>query len=655
MFKRMAFTLSLLLALIILGACVNDKKKVELSNDENLIEEPIIDIETPNEERVSIYNITKYVGVKGDASAYQIPERTNLTPVLIKSLDEYNELKAQEEILAEFTLAIDADYFKEKQLIIFSMRDILSPVRRVTKLEIKDNVLVVHVHFSSFHDYMYEPISGAYWTYYVMEVKINDIENIVSLKIEKDINSGLPIYEKRDIPFIRDCKSNYGRSPEDLKEFVVTNVEHNAYTVFFVAETFEELQEKIIEYKDCIYYFDEEFESMFTKYDAEYFQEHMLLFYYKLEPNVSENYTHSIERIGDKVKININRFEGCAHAISDWIEILTIKKTEVVGVTDFDVVVRTIVPVPTSVSFEVKEDYQREFYIRDWTVADFKELDNLKDISIYYSQIVVDFVFENHLSDEALKRLVEILESSPNIEYVGYKGNDFVRLVLRNSYYDKRIAGTLTASDIIDSEYVLEYGITIEFLTFIPFVNITFYLENVGKAYADIMKEEIKKIYYRYIVVPEEAKLEFNVVMDYHNFIKAEEYPEFVIVTSLEQFEEICNERYAYFAGEEFYYIKVNTPTYDEDFFKDKVLLIYTKNIRGYCNILITGFKINSVIRQDQTLIIDETGYGSSKYFYESSPFFNTMYTRTLIIELNKGDVEGITNVETRGYCIINC
>jgi hypothetical protein len=468
----MAFTLSLLLALIILGACVNYKKKVELSNDENLIEEPIIDIETPNEERVSIYNITKYVGVKGDVSAYQTPERTNLTPVLIKSLDEYNELKAQEEILSEFTLAIDADYFKEKQLIIFSTRDILSPVRRVAKLEIKDNVLVVHVHFSSFHNYMYEPISGAYWTYYVMEVKINDIENIVSIKIEKDINSGLPIYEKRDIPFIRDCKSNYGRSPEDLKE-----------------------------------------------------------------------------------------------------------------------------------------------------------LDNLKDISIYYSQIVVDFVFENHLSDEALKRLVEILESSPNIEYVGYKGNDFVRLVLKNSYYDKRIAGTLTASDIIDSEHVLEYGITIEFLTFIPFVHITFYLENVGKAHADIMKEEIKKIYYRYIVVPEEVRLEFNVAMDYHNFIKAEEYPEVVIVTSLEQFEEICNERYAYFADKEFYYIKVNTPTYDEDFFKDKVLLVYTKNIRGYYNTLITGFKINSVIRQDQTLII----------------------------ELNKGDVEGITNVETRGYCIINC
>ncbi|GEM_PF-2842198 len=100
---------------------------------------------------------------------------------------------------------------------------------------------------------------------------------------------------------------------------------------------------------------------------------------------------------------------------------------------------------------------------------------------------------------------------------------------------------------------------------------------------------------------------------------------------------------------------KRNTPTYDEDFFKDKVLLVYTKNIRGYYNTLITGFKINSVIRQDQTLIIDETGYGSSKYFYESSPLFNTMYTRTLIIELNKGDVEGITNVETRGYCIINC
>ena len=29
------------------------------------------------------------------------------------------------------------------------------------------------------------------------------------------------------------------------------------------------------------------------------------------------------------------------------------------------------------------------------------------------------------------------------------------------------------------------------------------------------------------------------------------------------------------------------------------------------------------------------------------------MYTRTLIIELNKGDVEGITNVETRGIALL--
>lgn len=295
---------------------------------------------------------------------------------------------------------------------------------------------------------------------------------------------------------------------DKLPEFDIWNVKKNDEVegkIFFYAYAYEEFVSKIYEIKDSPLfeysgYSSEKFDGIVESYDQSHFDENIALFYYKFEPNISENYIHSVTKTDDTVTLNVNRFQGAATALSSWLDVVTIKKADIKDVTKIDLIVRTISPLVESVTIFIDSDYSREFYVNPLALKVFNDLGNVKDIVLFNWSLSVDLKFNAEVTNEDLLAVVSYLEKQPNVKSVGYKGRDFIRVQMIDTLYDKVVNKTLVVSDLIkDQKLINKYNFYLSILDFIPFSMITFVLEKKGKIHAEALIEELKNRNYPFM------------------------------------------------------------------------------------------------------------------------------------------------------------
>ena len=316
--------------------------------------------------------------------------------------------------------------------------------------------------------------------------------------------------EDTAIPFSLDGGTNFNTVDGRLETFDIWSEaidSHISSMIFFVAWSYDEFLEEIElaknneMYRYTHNYLDDEgANQLIEMYDETYFEDNILIFYYKFEGNISENYVYSVTKTSDKLYVNVNRFAGMETAESSWLEVITIKKSDIKDIEAVHVIVRTVAPLQASLIYYIQEDYIRDFYIYGKTKEDFVELDNLKDIRTFTWSLNVDLIFGKNVSDEALNEVISVLEANPHIKSMGYRGKDFIRIQMDNKFYDQVINKTLVIKDFIKDDVFIEtYDFTISILNFIPIGYIEFYLDNKGKEEAYQMKIDLEQSAYPFL------------------------------------------------------------------------------------------------------------------------------------------------------------
>lgn len=309
------------------------------------------------------------------------------------------------------------------------------------------------------------------------------------------------------ISFSLDVGENWQTEDNLLEEFDIWDVKMNEEVpgmIFFSARSYEELQKKAVDnettpFYSYMYLTDEGWDNLLDTYNEEYFEDNILLFYYKYEPNISKNYVHSVSVVDNSLILNINRFEGMATALSSWLHIVTINKTDVENITEYDVVVRTVTELQTSITVYPKQNYMRDIYMNGLNKSDFKGLDNLKSVTVWTWNIIIDIKFNETLSDARLNSIIEVLESSENINSVGYTSNEWIRVTIDNKFFDRYNKGTLKLSDIINDDIEDSDAFTMEILKFTPIAIITLEMEKHGNEYAEEMINQLRKLNFKFI------------------------------------------------------------------------------------------------------------------------------------------------------------
>lgn len=312
------------------------------------------------------------------------------------------------------------------------------------------------------------------------------------------------------ISFSLDSGFSFKTIDQRLEVFDIWNevkYEQGLNIVFFYAFTYEEFLNKVEQAKNPSFYTYDypdllEFNNFIQIYNEAYFEENILIFYYKFESSLSENYIYTAIAEGDTLTVNVNRFESMMTAITSYLGIITIKKADIFGIEKIELVIRTVAPLQSLVKFYIKNDYMRDFYLNDMTLEDFSDLDNLKDIRIFKWSISVFLDFANPISDEELNEIVAYLESSPHIKVIARIGKDFITVKLKDEFYDKALNRTLIISDFIDDEDIInDYGLLMRMNNFTPIGFIEFYLVNEGKDYATQMQKDIKEGDYPFLII----------------------------------------------------------------------------------------------------------------------------------------------------------
>lgn len=278
-------------------------------------------------------------------------------------------------------------------------------------------------------------------------------------------------------------------------------------SIFFYAFTYLEFLEKVeIAKNPNIYTYkypsEEGFNNLVNTYDETYFEDNILIFYYKYEPNISENYVYSVTKKDQTLTVNINRFSGMETALSGWLDVITIKKSDIEEINKVDLIVRTISKPVESVHAYIKDEYMRDFYLNPKTLNDFESLNNISDIEIFTWSLNVDLFFNKDITDADLERVLNYLDSNSNVKSVGYVGKDKIRMQMENRFYDEVKNKTLKLKDFFDNESLInEFDLSISILKFSPIASITFILEEKGKDKAEALREEINKGYYPYLTI----------------------------------------------------------------------------------------------------------------------------------------------------------
>lgn len=277
--------------------------------------------------------------------------------------------------------------------------------------------------------------------------------------------------------------------------------------IFFYAFSYQEFISKVeLARKPNIYTYqypnDNEFDLLIEKYNEEYFENNILIFYYKFERNISENYIYSVTKYNDTLTINVNRYEGMSTALSSWLEIITIKKEDVKEIKRVNLIVRTISELQSYIVAYINDEYIKDFYLNEKDLDDFKDLDNLKEINSFTWSLNVDLIFNKSISDDDLNLMINYLEDNPNVKSIGYKGKDFIRVQLINNFYLEVVNKTLLLRDFIEDEKLIEdYSLSIKILNFTPIAYIKFILEEKGRDQAFKMIEDIKKMDYHFLKI----------------------------------------------------------------------------------------------------------------------------------------------------------
>lgn len=339
----------------------------------------------------------------------------------------------------------------------------------------------------------------------IMEEEIHYPEDI---NYKEYINDNYDTLNNEKVEFSLDKGESYQLTDNRLETFDLWNVDRNNEIpnhVFFYAFTYKEFIRKVDEAKNpdiytYKYYSEERFEAFKEEYDGKYFEDNILIFYYKYEGNISENYVYSITKKDNTLTVNVNRFEGEAEALSGWIEVISIKRKDIPLVENIDLIVRTISPKRASVTAYIEKDYIRDFYINEKTLDDFKDLNNLKEIKLSRLSLNVDLQINKEISEEELKSLVNYLENNKNVLSTGYKGKDFIRVQMQYNFYDKVVNKTLTISDLISDQTLIDqYSLAINIFNFSKIASITFILEEPGKEYAKQMIKDLKELNYPFL------------------------------------------------------------------------------------------------------------------------------------------------------------
>ena len=339
-------------------------------------------------------------------------------------------------------------------------------------------------------------------------VYYKDIYYPKNINYEDFTNENYDTLNNDKVEFSLDKGETFKTIDNKLESFDIWNEKINSEVpnaVFFYAFTYEEFLIKVEEAKNpdfytYLYFSEEGFDQFKKQYNETYFEENILIFYYKFEPNISENYVYSITKTNNTLTVNINRFEGMLTALSAWQEVITIKKKDIEGITNINLIVRTITKKAASVTIYINNDHLRDFYLNDKTVNDFNGLNNLKEINLFRWSLNVDLKINKEITDEDLNSLVNYLENNENVLSTGYKGKDFIRVQMQYSFYDKIINKTLKIDDFIDDQTIVdEYLLTINILNFTAIGSITFILEEKGKEQAKQMIKDLKKLNYPFL------------------------------------------------------------------------------------------------------------------------------------------------------------
>ncbi len=307
------------------------------------------------------------------------------------------------------------------------------------------------------------------------------------------------------ISFSSDAGETYTTKDETMKEFDVLVDDYGMEgVVFFYATSYSELQEKINENKNPTfptydYPDDDEFAALLRKYNEEFFENNVLIFYYKYERQLSENYLYKVTKKDGILTLNVNRSEGEEQTISSYLILTTIKKTDFKGVKDVKVKIQTIAPLQTNFIVGIKQAAMRDFYMIGVTMDDFKDIPNLKEIECYYHGLTVDLVFKEAINQVELDNLMTKLEKVDSIESIVYYGVTGIRLSMKHQYYDEVTNKTLALTSLLEQSDINQYQISIRFSDFTLLASITFYLKNPGKANANQMKQSLKELNHPYI------------------------------------------------------------------------------------------------------------------------------------------------------------
>lgn len=339
-------------------------------------------------------------------------------------------------------------------------------------------------------------------------VYYKDIYYPKNINYEDFTNENYDTLNNDKVEFSLDKGETFKTIDNKLESFDIWNEKINSEVpnaTFFYAFTYEEFLIKVEEAKNpdfytYLYFSEEGFDQFKKQYNETYFEENILIFYYKFEPNISENYVYSITKTNNTLTVNINRFEGMYTALSFWQEVITVKKKDIEDITNINLIVRTISEKAASVTIYINNDYLRDFYLNDKTVNDFKDLNNLKEINLFRWSLNVDLRINKEINDEELNILISYLEINENVLSTGYKGKDFIRVQMQYNFYDKVVNKTLKIDDFIDDQTIVgEYLLTIEILNFTPIGSITFILEEKGKEQAKQMIKDLKKLNYPFL------------------------------------------------------------------------------------------------------------------------------------------------------------
>lgn len=313
--------------------------------------------------------------------------------------------------------------------------------------------------------------------------------------------------DQQEVTFSLDKGTNWQTSDNLLEEFDIWGVQSNEDVpgmVFFYATSYEQLLDRVENHKTATFYSyrylkDEDWNRLLETYNQEYFANYILLLYYKYEPNISKNYVYNVTMKDNSLTLNINRFDGMLTALSSWLELITIKKADIANITEFDVAVRTVSELKTSIVLSANNEYIRDIYVNRLTTSDFPGLKNLKSVSVWTWGIMIDIIFNETITDERLQEIVDILKRSENIRSVGYTSNTWIRVTINNKFFDKYQSDTLTLDDILEDKVENSQHFTMNVKNFVPIAQITLEMEQHGRQYYEAMMKQLKELAYPFI------------------------------------------------------------------------------------------------------------------------------------------------------------